>query len=138
MSFLSTDLKNKTPDIIRYFFVGGTAALTDLIIFFVFAKVLEFNYVLITIFGFIVATFVNYLLSIKFVFNSGIRFLPIVEILMVYVISSIGLIVHIIVLYLSIETFQFEKMISKLIAITSAFMFNFLLRKYYVFKKNIP
>lgn len=136
MSFSNIDLKNKIPDIVLYLFVGGIAAITDLIIFFTFAKVLEFNYVLVTISGFIVATFVNYLLSIKLVFNSGIRFLPTVEILMVYAISSIGLVVHITVLFLLIDIFQFEKMISKLLAITSGFTFNFILRKYYVFKQK--
>ena len=52
MSFLNTDLKNKIPDIILYLFVGGVAALTDLIIFFIFAKMLGFNYIFITIVGF--------------------------------------------------------------------------------------
>ena len=136
MLLQSMDLKNRIPDIILYFFVGGIAALTDLFIFYVFANQLGFNYLLITIIGFVVATFVNYLLSIKFVFNTGARYARGAEIIITYMVSAIGLIVHISVLFLLIDFLQFEKMLSKIIAIVSAFMFNFLLRKYYVFKKK--
>jgi len=136
MLLQSMDLKNRIPDIILYFFVGGIAALTDLFIFYVFANQLGFNYLLITIIGFVVATFVNYLLSIKFVFHTGARYARGAEIIITYMVSAIGLIVHISVLFLLIDFLQFEKMLSKIIAIVSAFMFNFLLRKYYVFKKK--
>ena len=77
-----------------------------------------------------------YVLSIKLVFDSGARFMPTTEVLMVYAISTIGLLVHISVLYLAIDVWQFEKMISKILAIACGFMFNFLLRKYYVFRKK--
>ncbi len=136
MLSLNTDLLNRIPDIIKYLFVGAIAALSDLIIFYIFAKLLDFNYVLVTVVGFIVATFVNYILSIKFVFNSGARFVPTTEILMIYAISSIGLLVHISVLFLAIDIWELEKMLSKILAIISGFMFNFLLRKYYVFRKK--
>ncbi len=129
------DLKNRKPTILLYFIVGAIAALTDLIIFYVFAKHFGFNYLLITIVGFVVATLVNYFLSIKFVFNSGSRFSKGTEIIITYIVSSIGFIVHISVLFLLIDFLQFEKMLSKIIAIGTAFMFNFLLRKYYIFKK---
>ncbi|MEA3504400.1 MAG: GtrA family protein [Bacteroidota bacterium] len=84
--------------------------------------------------GFIVATFVNYLLSIKFVFTSGARFMRFTEILMVYLVSSVGLVVHIVTLYTLIDFLQFDKMISKIMAIGCAFAFNFVLRKFFVFK----
>jgi len=125
MLLLSMDLKNRMPAIVLYFFVGGIAALTDLFIFYVFAKQLGFNYLLITIIGFVVAIFVNYLLSIKFVFHSGTRFGRGAEIIMTYIVSSIGLIVHISVLFLLIDLLQIEKMLSKIIAVLSAFIFNY-------------
>ena len=130
------DLINKIPVIVRYFFVGGIAALTDLVIFFVLAKQYEFNYLLVSIIGFFVATFVNYTLSIIFVFSSGVRFQRFSEIILVYAVSSIALVVHLSSLYLFISFFHEGKMFSKVIAILCAFMFNYLLRKYYVFKKQ--
>lgn len=130
------DLKNRMPAIVLYFLVGGIAALTDLFIFYVFANQLGYNYLLITIIGFVVATFVNYLLSIKFVFQTAANFGRATEIVMIYIVSSIGLIVHILVLFLLIDLLQFVNMLAKIIAIASAFMFNFLSRKYYVFKQK--
>jgi putative flippase GtrA len=132
------DLKNKVPQVIRYFFVGGSAALTDLIIFYLLVDILGFNYVLVSILGFIVATLVNYLLSILFVFESGVRFNRFMELFYVYAVSSVGLFVHLATLTLFIEYFNYDKMASKVIAIISAFAFNYLLRKYFVFhgKKN--
>ncbi|MCK5146696.1 GtrA family protein [bacterium] len=130
------DCKIKIPDIIAYLFVGGIAALTDLVIFFIFAKQLGFNYIIISIVGFLIATLVNYLLSIKIVFNSGSRFAKSKEIVIIYLVSSIALVVHISVLHILIHSVNCEKMLSKIAAIISAFIFNFLLRKYFVFKKK--
>lgn len=123
--------------IVRYLFVGGMAALTDIVIFYVFADVLRYNYLTVTVCGFIIATLVNYLLSIVFVFDSGVRFNWNMEIFFVYVISLVGLSVHISVLYFLVEFFSLMLMVSKLIALGSAFLFNYSLRKYYVFKKKV-
>ncbi|MDA3778903.1 MAG: GtrA family protein [Bacteroidales bacterium] len=131
------DLKNKIPTIVKYFFVGGTAAFADLLIFYIFCKLMGFNYLLITAIGFIIATFINYILSIKFVFVSGEKFKQKLEILMIYGISSIALLVHMGILTLCIEILSIEKMTSKILAIMGAFMFNYLLRKYFVFKNVV-
>jgi len=136
MSLLNMDLKSKVPSVVKYFFVGGVAALTDLIIFFILAKVLEYNYLLVSVLGFMVATYVNYDLSIRFVFISGARFKKLSEIGMVYLASVTALVVHLSVLYLLIDILSKGKMISKLVAILSAFMFNYLIRRYYVFLKK--
>lgn len=127
--------KDSISDFVRYLFVGGIAALTDLAIFFVFAKLLDYNYLVITIIGFAIATYVNYILSIKFVFNSRARFSRRTEITLTYIVSTIALVVHMAVLYYLIDLLNSDKMLSKILAIGSAFIFNFLLRKYYVFKK---
>lgn len=120
--------------IIRYFFVGGIAAITDLIIFFIFAKLLNFPYLLVGACGFIIATIVNYLLSIRFVFTSGARFGREQEVLLIYAISLIGLLFHQLILYLFIDQLSIEMMTSKVAAILSVFIWNFSMRNNYVFK----
>ena len=52
--------------IIKYFFVGAAAALTDISLFYIFAKLLGYNYLIVAFFSFITATLVNYILSIKY------------------------------------------------------------------------
>ena len=131
------DLRNKLPQVLLYFFVGGVAALTDLMIFFVMTELMGFNYILVSLLGFLIATLVNYKLSILVVFESEVRFKRSIEILFVYTVSSVGLAVHIITLYIFIDLLTIDKMISKVSAIFVAFIFNYLLRKHYVFRRSI-
>jgi len=85
--------------ILRYFFVGGVAAAVDIAFFFLFASLAGLNYLVVAPFGFVLATWVNYQLSIRHVFRSGARFKRSREILLVYAISAIGLLINQAVLY---------------------------------------
>ncbi len=130
----SVYIQIKSSQIFRYFFVGGIAAVVDIVIFFLFAKILGFNYLLIGAVGFIIATLINYLLSIKYVFRSNVRFTKRLEIFWIYVVSLAGLFLHLTFLYLFIDLIQLEKMLGKLLAIGGVFFWNFLLRKNFIFK----
>jgi putative flippase GtrA len=122
--------------IIRYFFVGGAAAALDLSIFLVFAKFLGFNYLVVGCVGFILATMLNYVLSVRHVFESGVRFSKRKEILLVYAVSAVGLTVHQIVLYGCVSHLMLELMMSKLIATFTVFLWNFAARNYFVFRES--
>ena len=80
--------------IVRYFFVGGAAAIVDIGIFFLFAKLAGYDYLLIGCIGFLVATAVNYVLSVKHVFRSGIRYSKRKEVALVYLVSMVGLAIN--------------------------------------------
>jgi putative flippase GtrA len=120
--------------IIRYFFVGSVAALIDITIFFLFAKLAGFNYLIVGAIGFILATLVNYILSIRHVFESQVRFSRNKEVLFVYIISLFGFIMNQLVLYTCIDLARVEMMLSKIIATATVFFFNFYARKNFVFK----
>lgn len=122
--------------IVKYLFVGGCAAIVDISIFFIFAKLLNFNYLLVSSASFIIATLVNYLLSIKFVFTTNTRFKTKTEVFLIYLISSLGLLMHLTILYVLIDHLSFEKMSSKFIATASVFIWNFSARNFFVFKKK--
>jgi len=121
---------------VKYFIIGGIAAIVNLIIFFIFAEVMRYNYFVIGALAFIVATFVNYILSIKYVFKSGIRFSKHKELFWIYVVSIIGLIVNEIILYLFISLLHIEIMISQIIAIGAVFFWNYIARNSFVFRSN--
>jgi putative flippase GtrA len=118
----------------RYFVVGGISASVDIGFFFVFAKLLGFNYLAVATIGFLIAVPVNYLLSVRFVFTSGARFKPLHELALVYLVSSVGLGLHLTVLYAAIGVLGLELMLSKFIATGSVFLWNFLARNYFVFR----
>jgi putative flippase GtrA len=120
--------------IVRYAAVGGTAAAADFFIFAVFAKFLGFNYLVVGAAGFIIATAVNYFLSIRFVFESGVRFGFQKEISLVFLISFIGLGLNQAVLYLGIGILGWEMLFIKLCATGSVFFWNFGARSQFIFK----
>ena len=122
--------------VVRYFFVGGVAAVVDISIFFVFAKLLGFNYLIIGACGFLIATFVNYALSIRYVFESGVRFDKKYEVMFVYVVSTLGLAWHQAVLYLCVDVVNAELMLSKLTATGTVFFWNYLSRRYWIFQES--
>ena len=120
--------------IVRYFIVGGIAACVDVGIFVVFAKLLGWNYLAVAAVGFIIATFVNYLLSIRHVFESGVRFGRREEIALVYLVSAIGLIVNQTVLYVGIGILGLEMISTKLAATAIVFVWNYSARARLVFR----
>lgn len=133
---VSSSITFLNRSIIRYLFVGGIAAVVDISIFSIFAKILGYNYIFICAISFTIATFVNYILSIRFVFESCVRNSKRSEVILVYVISAAGLLINLVVLYICISILHVEKIISKVIATGIVFFWNYFVRKYYVFNSN--
>lgn len=119
----------------KYFVIGGIAAIVNLIVFFISVKILYLNYIIACFSSFVIATFVNYVLSIKYVFESESRFNKNKEIYWIYIISLIGLFGNEFFLYLFISFMHFEIIISQVIAIGVVFIWNFVARNSFVFKK---
>jgi putative flippase GtrA len=122
----------------RYFVVGGVSACFDIGFFYVFAKLLGYNYLGVATVGFVFAVLVNYYLSVRFVFTSGVRFSRGQELLLIYLVSSVGLLIHLAVLYVSVDWLAIELMLSKLGATGATFAWNFLARNYFVFREPVP
>lgn len=120
-------------NLVKYFCVGGIAALVDLSLFAVFTLWMSFNYLVVGGIGFLVATAVNYLLCIRYVYQSGRRFSVRGEVIGVYIISAIGLTLHEIILYVSREDFGLHLLVCKILAIALVFFWNFSLRNFYLF-----
>ena len=122
--------------IIRYFFVAGAAAVVDIGIFFLFAKLAGYDYLLVGCVGFLIATAVNYFLSVKHVFESGVRHTKRNEIILVYAVSLVWLAINQLVLYVMIEHAQSDLMLAKLAATGICFFWNFSARHFIVFRQN--
>lgn len=120
--------------IVRYFFVGGIAAVVDVGLFFLFAKLLGFNYLLVGAVAFTAAAVVNYFLTIRHVFTSGTRFGRNTEFFWVYLVSFAGLLFNQIILFVAVDLIGLELMLSKCAAIGVVFFWNYLARKHFVFK----
>ncbi len=122
--------------VVRYFFVGGAAAVVDIGIFFLFAKLAGYDYLLVGCVGFLLATAVNYSLSVKHVFESGVRFTKRKEIILVYAVSLVGLAINQLVLYVIISHMENELMLAKLAATAILFAWNFFARNFIIFREE--
>lgn len=123
--------------IIKYSIVGSIAALTDFSLFYIFAKLLKYNYMVVAFISYAIATYINYILSTKFVFQSGTKYSKKVEISLIYLISGVAIGINQISLYLLIDVLFVEMLISKVIATAITFFWNYFLRKNFIFKENI-
>jgi len=129
----STTFSAERKRFFRYFVVGGAAACVDIGLFMLFAKVLGLPYLRVAAATFIVATLVNYLLSVRFVFVSGRRFRRRWEITLVYAVSLVGLALNQVILSVSVEFAHLDLLHAKLTATGIVFFWNYLARRLFVF-----
>ena len=122
----------------RYFLVGGTAACVDIGLFLLFAKGLGLPYLRVAAATFVIATLVNYVLSVRFVFRSGQRFRRRWEIALVYLVSGVGLALNQAILFLCVEMVHLGLLLSKLTATGTVFFWNYLARRFFVFGSGRP
>ena len=122
--------------IIRYFFVGGAAAAVDITLFAVLAQYAGLPWLPVAVFGFVIATLLNYCLSIIFVFDSGVRFGKRQEIALVFFTSGIGLAVNLAILWTLIEVYGTHLVAAKIIATGAGFFWNYSARRLFIFKKS--
>lgn len=122
--------------IVRYFLVGGAAASIDFAIFAVFAYFLGLPWFPVAAGGFIVATTVNYELSIRHVFSSEIRFSRKYEVLLVFFVSMVGLAINQAALWIFIEVLAWNLLLAKVMATAIVFFWNFVLRHSFIFKET--
>lgn len=118
----------------RYLLVGGVATGVDFVLFAVMFKGLAIGWMLAGIISFCFATLVNYSLSIRFVFSSGVRFQSGQEILLVFIVSGAGLVVNQAVLGALIGGTGWDPLLAKIGATSSVFFLNYGVRRYFIFK----
>ena len=122
--------------IVRYLVVGGTAATVDLLLFGLLAVVVGVHWFVAAAISFVPATAVNYLLSIRFVFDSQVRFGRRSEVSLVFAVSAIGLAINEVLLWVAIEGVGLPLLISKVLASGGVFLWNYGLRAYYIFSPS--
>ena len=129
----STTSFAETRNIARYFVVGGVCALVDLGLFMLFAQVLGYPYLRVSAGSFVIATLLNYVLSVRFVFVSGLRFRRRYEVALVFLVSAIGLGLNQLILALCVERVGLNLFFSKVAATGCVFFWNYFARRVLVF-----
>jgi len=120
--------------IVEYFLVGALSALLDFIIFLWLIKIWGISWFISNIISFSISVIFNYLISIKFVFQSKIRYEKHVEFLLVFFLSLLALVINQSILFIMISEFRNNLIFSKIIATSLVFLINFTGRRYFIFK----
>lgn len=132
--------KANIKQFISYFFVGGVAAIVEWVIFFIFANVLQINYFVSTVIAFIFSTTANWILGriTTFKDNNTYKDKKAKEAFLVFIVSAIGLLFNLILMYLFVTVMGFDsslgKTLSKIAATGIVFIWNFLIRKLVIYK----
>jgi putative flippase GtrA len=120
----------------RYAVVGSIGALSDWLIFAFFLYVVELNYLLAGTISFVIATLINYVLSLLWVFEGG-RHSRHKEVTLIYLVSAVGLLINLLALYLLYEGLGLHVFVAKVLASLSAFVWNFGARYLWVFERAV-
>ncbi len=115
-----------------YFAVGGICALLDWALFALFLYGADLHYLISATISFVIATGVNYVLSVKYVFEIGRRSRG-EQIVLVYFASAVGILINLAVLSGLIEFVGIHPLVAKLVGTGSAFGWNFGARYFWIF-----
>ncbi|MDP7477111.1 MAG: GtrA family protein [Candidatus Peribacteraceae bacterium] len=116
---------------IRYFFVGGSAAVVDLFAFTFCLKYFSMHYALAAFIGYMLGLAWNHFLCVTWVFESKHK--RIKEVLMVFFIALGGLLWTWVILFLLIEFVGFDEVLAKVVSQILVLFWNFTMRKFFVF-----
>lgn len=105
----------------------------DIGLFMLFAGYLGLPYLRVAAATFVLATLVNYVLSIRFVFLSGTRFGRGWEVFLVFAVSAVGLALNQAILAAAVELGHFPLFLAKVTATAMVFFWNYLARRHFIF-----
>ena len=133
---------NEFVKIILYLFVGGTAALVEWGLFYLF-----FYYLLVglglsvdtltmvaTALAFGLSTLYHYFLGNILVFDSGSKYDKSKELSLVFLVSIMGLVFNLVLMYVFVGLFSWKPMLAKVITSCIVVVWNYLSRKKWIFK----
>ena len=133
---------NEFVKIILYLFVGGTAALVEWGLFYLF-----FYYLLVglglsvdvltmvaTALAFGLSTLYHYFLGNILVFDSGSKYDKSKELSLVFLVSIMGLVFNLALMYVFVGLLAWQPMLAKVITSCIVVVWNYLSRKKWIFK----
>ena len=135
---------NEVVKVILYLFVGGTAAILEwglfyLFFYYIFTSFLsniDTSALVSTTCAFSLSTLYHYFLGNILVFNSGSRYSKGKEISLVFLVSIMGLVFNLIFMYLFVALLNLQPMVAKVITSCIVVVWNYFLRKKWIFSNS--
>lgn len=129
-------MRKLISQIIKFGFVGFLCFFIDYGIMVFLTEALKINYLISSGCSFSVSVIVNYILSIKFVFDADRDANKVKQFLVFLFFSIGGLIINQIVMWVAVDLLGIFYMISKIGATAIVMVYNFITRKLFIEKKS--
>ena len=125
---------NKTiRQLLLYMIVGALATVVEWTVFYILDMRCGMHYAISVAIAFILSTFANWVAGRLILFHKGNMSVS-REILCIYMTSIAGLFLNLLIMYILIDRYHTNDMLSKIIATGVVFMWNFLVRKKIIYK----
>ena len=125
---------------LSYFLIGGTSAIVEWTVFSLLIYLTDIPYMIAAVLAFILSTTTNWYLGRTFTFkhSKSYKEKKVKEYLLVFLVSAVGLGFNMILMYLFVEILGMDtnimKTAAKIMSTGIVFMWNFLSRKYWVYR----
>jgi len=127
------ELYEKYGQIIKFAIAGASGAVVELGLYTLLVGFFSVHYLTANILSIVTGILVNYVISQKWVFESG-RYQPRAEFVAFCVVSAITIAFNQTIVWLLVDFGELHNVLSKVIAILTVAVFNFFAKKYLVFK----
>lgn len=124
-------MKKLISQFFKFGVVGVIAFIVDYLSLYLLTEFLNVYYLISSIISFLLSIIVNYILSIKWVFDIKKK-QSFKDVIVFTLLSAIGLLINLLVMYLSVEVFKIHYMIGKLMATFIVMIWNFVTRKMFL------
>lgn len=124
-------MKKLISQFFKFGVVGVIAFIVDYLSLYLLTEFLNVYYLISSIISFLLSIIVNYILSIKWVFDIKKK-QSFKDVIIFTLLSAIGLLINLLVMYLSVEVFKIYYMIGKLMATFIVMIWNFVTRKMFL------
>ncbi len=125
--------KRTFKEFLLYLIVGVIATVSEWVIFFLLNKV-ALHYIIATAVAYILSTLVNWMAGRLLVFKKGKQSV-LKEIGEIYIASIIGLLLNLLIMWVAVDLLCANEMMAKVLATALVFIYNFLVRKKWIYKK---
>lgn len=127
-------MKKLINQLFKFGIVGFIAFLIDYSLLYILTDIVGINYLISSTISFIISLIFNYIASIKFVFDVGHKQTA-KDVVIFVVLSTIGLGINEIIMFIGVDKLEFNYMIIKIAATAIVMVYNFITRKIFVEKK---
>lgn len=130
---MEDNMKRLINQMLKFGVVGVIAFVVDYTVLYGLTELFHVYYLFSAIISFLASLVVNYILSIKWVFDVNKK-QTLKDVIIFTVLSTFGLLINSIVMYLSVEQLKIHYMVGKLIATFVVMVWNFVTRKIFIEK----